>query len=91
MIYILLVLTICLFLTVLLLWVQNSKIKRVHITNINKLEAIITSLHSKQLELNQKVTISSEYNSNYTKDMKTLGDEVVALQKIFIEIISNKN
>ncbi len=56
-----------------------------------KLQEIISSLHTKQQLLNDKVVISTEYKSNYTRDMKALGDEVVELQKVFVEIISNKN
>ena len=62
-----------------------------HTKNIQKLQEIIFSLHNKQKQLNEKVIISSEFSSNYSKDMKALGDEVVELQKVFIEIISNRN
>ncbi len=55
-----------------------------------KLQEIITSLHNKQQLLNDKVLISTEYKSNYNRDMKALGDEVLELQKVFIDIISNK-
>ncbi|MBL7887010.1 MAG: hypothetical protein JNJ52_09695 [Flavobacterium sp.] len=58
---------------------------------MSKLQEIISSLHTKQQLLNDKVIISTEYKSNYTRDMKALGDEVVELQKVFVEIISNKN
>jgi hypothetical protein len=71
------------------LFLQNSKIKEQHRQNMSKLNEIISSLHQKQLLLNDKVTIALDYNSNYTKDMKNIGDEVVVLQKVFLEIISN--
>jgi hypothetical protein len=86
-----------LFLIVLLLFVighlvkNNYKIKAAHTNTINQLHELIFSLNQKQQQLNEKVLISNEYSTTYTKDMKVLGDEVVALQKVFIDIISNKN
>lgn len=91
MIYILLSLILFLVLTIFFLIGQNAKIKQEHLDNINRLEAIIVSLNAKQQQLNEKVMISSEYKSSYSKDMKSLGDEVVKLQKVFIDIISNQN
>jgi low affinity Fe/Cu permease len=77
--------------TIIFLFLENKKIRDVHALNIKKLQEIIHSLHHKQKTLNEKVIISNEYSSNYTKDMKSLGDEVVKLQKVFIDIISNRN
>lgn len=91
MIYILLSLILSLLAVVLFLLRQNSKIRHDHQKNINRLEAIINSLHSRQRLLNEKIIISSEYKQRYTHDMKALGDEVVELQKVFIDIISNRN
>lgn len=73
------------------LFATNNKIKAAHNNNINQLHELIFSLHQKQQLLNDKVLISNEYSTTYTKDMKALGDEVVELQKVFIDIISNKN
>ena len=93
MIYTLLFLIVVLLIVVVVvvLYLQNSKIKRLHSRNMEQLQVIISSLYEKQLLLKNKVLIASEYNSNYTKDMKNLGDEVVELQKVFLEIINNKN
>lgn len=91
MIYILLFLIFLLLFMVFFLLVKNLKIKKEHLHRMYKLQTIITSLHFKQQQLNEKVMISNEYNSNYSKDMKSLGDEVVKLQKVFIDIISNRN
>lgn len=91
MVYILLSLILFLVLMILFLITRNSKIKQEHLENMNRLEAIIASLNLKQQQLNEKVMISAEYKSNYSKDMKSLGDEVVKLQKVFIDIISNQN
>ena len=73
------------------LFTDNYKIREEHAKNIQKLQEIIFSLHHKQKQLNEKVIISSEFSQNYSKDMKALGDEVVTLQKVFLDIISNKN
>lgn len=91
MIYILLVFIFLLLSIIFYLFIQNNKIKEEHLNNMAKLQGIIRSLHSKQQLLNDKVLISAEYKSNYSRDMKALGDEVVELQKVFIDIISNKN
>jgi uncharacterized protein YlxW (UPF0749 family) len=91
MIYILLILIVLLLSVIFYLFFQNTKIKEEHLNNMAKLHGIISSLHSKQQLLNDKVIISTEYKSNYSRDMKALGDEVVELQKVFVEIISNKN
>jgi predicted negative regulator of RcsB-dependent stress response len=91
MVYILWLLIVVLLIVVVVLGFQNSKIKQQHYSNMAQLQGIISSLHQKQMLLKDKVTIASEYNFNYAKDMKNLGDEVVELQKVFLEIINNKN
>jgi hypothetical protein len=91
MLYLLLFLILILLSLIVYLFISNSKIKGEHSKNMEKLHEIISSLHSKQQLLNNKVTISNEYSSNYSKDMRALGDEVVELQKVFIDIISNRN
>jgi hypothetical protein len=91
MIYILVILISILLITIIFLFIDNKKIRVKHAQNIQKLQEIIFSLHRKQKMLNEKVIISNEYSSNYSKDMKSLGDEVVELQKVFIDIISNRN
>ncbi len=91
MVYILLSLILLLLSIIFYLFIQNNKIREAHLKNMSKLQEIISSLHTKQQLLNDKVIISTEYKSNYTRDMKALGDEVVELQKVFVEIISNKN
>ncbi len=91
MIYILLILILVLLSVIFYLFIQNNKIKDEHLNNIAQLQGIISSLHAKQQQLKEKVVISTEYKLNYSKDMKALGDEVVELQKVFIDIISNTN
>ncbi len=70
---------------------QNSKIEQDHLSNIRKLEEIISSLHKKQLYLNEKVAISSDYDLNYKNKLKNLSEEIVELQNVFISIINKKN
>lgn len=89
MIYIFIFLIVVLLSIIVYLFVNNNKIKDEHAKNIQKLQEIIFSLHSKQKQLNDKVNISKEYNYTYSNDMKVLGDEIVELQKVFINIISN--
>lgn len=91
MIYLLVVLILILLIIVVYLFTDNYKIRDEHTKNIQKLQGIIFSLHLKQKHLNEKVMITTEFSSNYSKDMKALGDEVVTLQKVFLEIISNRN
>jgi hypothetical protein len=90
MVYILLFVIVILLMIVAFLGFQNSKIRQQHHSNMEQLQGIISSLHQKQMLLKDKVTIATEYNANYSKDMKNIGDEVVELQKVFLEIISNK-
>ena len=54
------------------------------------MEGIISSLHQKQLYLNDKVAISTDYNSNYRLKIKNISEEIVELQNVFINIINEK-
>ena len=72
MIYSLLSLILLLSIIIGILYFQNSKIKVQHLQNIKKLEDIISSLHQKQLYLNDKVAITTDYNSNYRIKIKNL-------------------
>jgi hypothetical protein len=56
---------------------------------MEKLEAIISSLNYKQKQLNEKILISKEFTSSYSNEMKTIGEEIVCLQKVLLDIISN--
>lgn len=91
MIYILLFFIVILLFIIVFLFSNNNKIKEEHDRNIRKLQEIIFSLHTKQQQLNDKVNISNEYSNIYSKDMKILGEKVVELQKVFIDIIFNRN
>ena len=83
---------IFLFLTLIsvVLYVSNIQLKKSHKLKMKKLKQVIYSLHDKQKKLNEKVIINSDFNASYSKDMKAIGDEVVELQRVFLEMISEK-
>lgn len=91
MIYILTFFILVLMVVLVFLVFQNSKIEQDHLSNIRKLEEIISSLNKKQLYLNEKVAISSDYDLNYKNKLKNLSEEIVELQNVFISIINKKN
>jgi len=91
MLYFLGFLIVCLLIGIVYLLIQNVQIKQVHYENMKKLQRVITLLHEKQLLLNDKVSIATAYSTTHKNDMKTLGETIVELQKVFVEIISNKN
>ena len=70
---------------------QNYKMKEEHKASVLKLETLLDTLNHKQLSLNNKVSISFDYNSNQKVRVKKLSEEIVNLQKVFLEIISNQN
>ena len=91
MIYFLLILIFILFIITIILYSQNNKIKKRHLYNIQKLEGIISSLYQKQLYLNDKVALSTDYNSNYRLKIKNISEEIVEHQNMFINIIDKKD
>ncbi len=52
------------------------------------MEMIQTSLQQQQLYLKDKLQLLSNYNSDYLKRIKVLGNEIVSLQKTTIELLS---
>jgi hypothetical protein len=90
MIYILISILLSVILLVAYLFADNFKIKSQHAQKMEKLEAIISSLNYKQKQLNEKILISKEFTSSYSNEMKVIGAEIVQLQKVFLDIISNK-
>lgn len=57
---------------------------------MQQLKDMITMLTQKQRNLNQKATISSNYQNQYKLDMKKLSDEIFLLQKRIFELLSKK-
>lgn len=84
-------LIVVLLLVILILIYKNAEIRNSHAKTMQQLHQIIIALNQRQEMLNNKVFISDEYTSSYRKDMKNLGDDVVELQKVFMEIISKGN
>ena len=68
----------------------NKKIKTLHQIKMQQLKDMITMLTQKQRNLNQKATISSNYQNQYKLDMKKLNDEIFLLQKRIFELLSKK-
>ena len=91
MINALIVLLFFLVLVIVFLLFNNSKIKHKHAENLDRFQAIISSLHKKQKFLNTKIEISAEYKVDYLKDIRVIGNEIVELQKVFINVLSNEN
>jgi len=84
-------LIVVLLLVISFLIYKNAEIRNSHAKTMEHLHQMIVALNQRQKMLNDKVFISDEYNSSYRKDMKNLGDDVVELQKVFMEIISKGN
>ena len=91
MIYSLLFLVFLFLIAIIYLIVAILHLKQLHQKHLRELGGIIDGLRMQQALLHDKVSISSNFYTTYRNDMKTLGDEVVQLQKSFVEIISNKN
>ncbi len=89
--YFLLFLVFCLSVLVVFLSFQNHRIRQDHKKSIQKLELLLDSMYQKQKVLNEKIVITSDYSFNHKIKTKKLFDEIVKLQKVFLEIISNKN
>ena len=67
---------------------KSSKIKQKNAENLEKLQGVIISLNKKQKFLNTKIEISAEFKMDYLKDVKTISNEIVELQKIFIDLLN---
>lgn len=80
------ILSIC----VIVLIINNSKIKKLHQHKMAQLKEIITILTQKQENLNQKASISLNYQDQYKSDLKKLNEEIFSLQKSLFELLSNK-
>lgn len=68
----------------------NKKIKQMHYQKMKQLKDIFKSLSNKQEILNQKASISTDFQSNYKSDMKKLGEEIFVLQKRIFDLLSKK-
>ncbi len=89
--YFILFLVFGLLILVVFLSIQNHKIKQDHKKSIEKLELLLDTLYHKQKDLNEKLVITSDYSFSHKIKVKKLQEEILKLQKVFLEIISNKN
>lgn len=70
---------------------QNIQLKKHHNKKILQLQDVLNELTSKNELLLNKVHITEKYKADYKADLKIIANEIVNLQKVFIDIISNKN
>lgn len=91
MIYFFSLVLLFLFFVILFLIYKIYKIKKIHSQKMEQLHFLIFSQNQKQKALNKTVLISEQFDSSYNSEIKILGYEVLALQKIFIDIINKKN
>ena len=81
---------VSLSLLVIKLVMANKRIKHIHFQKMKQLKDVFKSLSSKQEILNQKASISNDFQSNYKTDMKKLSEEIFVLQKRIFELLSKK-
>ena len=81
---------VSLSLLVIKLVMANKRIKHIHFQKMKQLKDVFKSLSSKQEILNQKASISTDFQSNYKTDMKKLSEEIFVLQKRIFELLSKK-
>ena len=81
---------VSLSLLVIKLVMANKRIKHIHFQKMKQLKDVFKSLSSKQEILNQKASISTDFQSNYKSDMKKLGEEIFVLQKRIFELLTKK-
>ena len=81
---------VLLSLLVIKLVMANKRIKHIHFQKMKQLKDVFKSLSSKQEILNQKASISTDFQSNYKSDMKKLGEEIFVLQKRIFELLTKK-
>ena len=70
--------------------VASKRIKQLHFQKMMQLKAVFKSLSRKQEILNQKASISNDFESNYKMEIKKVGEEIFVLQKRIFELLSKK-
>ena len=81
---------VSLSLLVIKLVMANKRIKHIHFQKMKQLKDVFFFFFSKQEILNQKASISTDFQSNYKTDMKKLSEEIFVLQKRIFELLSKK-
>ena len=69
---------------------KNVQLKKKHLKNIKQFKANIYTLSLKQKELNDKLLISQHFDASFKNEFKTIGEEIISLQELFLNIISEK-
>ena len=69
---------------------KNVQLKKKHLKNIKQFKANIYSFSLKQKELNDKLLISQHFDASFKNEFKTIGEEIISLQELFLNIISEK-
>lgn len=69
---------------------KNVQLKKEHLKNIKQFKANIYSLSLKQKELNDKLLISQHFDASFKNEFKTIGEKIISLQELFLNIISEK-
>lgn len=79
-------------LLVLMIWLRIvfSKLRSIHHHKMEQLKELFSGLVKKQEMLNQKATISSDFQLKYKSDMSKLSEEIFVLQKKIFELISKQ-
>ena len=77
---------------IFILWLvfSNKRIKRIHRDKMKQLKDLFSGLVKKQEVLNQKASISSEFQLKYKSDMSKLSEEIFVLKKKILELITKK-
>ncbi|MBP6585832.1 MAG: hypothetical protein KA215_09225 [Flavobacterium sp.] len=77
---------------IFILWLvfSNKRIKRIHRDKMKQLKDLFSGLVKKQEVLNQKASISSEFQLKYKSDMSKLSEEIFVLQKKILELLTKK-
>jgi hypothetical protein len=76
----------------LMIWLRIvfSKRRSIHHQKMEQLKELFSGLVKKQEMLNQKATISSDFQLKYKSDMSKLSEEIFVLQKKIFELISKQ-
>ena len=88
------VFTAIVFLLLFLIYIllrKNVQLKNEHLKKMKLLKDNINTLSLRQKELDDKLMINDYFDDRYKNDFKTIGSEIVSLQELFLDIISEKN
>lgn len=87
------VFTAIVFLLLFLIYIllrKNVQLKNEHLKKMKLLKDNINTLSLRQKELDDKLMINDYFDDRYKNDFKTICSEIVSLQELFLDIISEK-